>query len=180
VGQIASRESTEQTLLDLLARQDEAAIRLIYEQYAGILFNTILRIVRDENSAQDVFQESMLRIWRKHGTYDPARGSFFTWMLSVCKHAAIDMTRTGAYKRRNQPELEEKHMSKAENRSAPEGENSHLREMINLLPEKQKTLIDMAYFHGYTHEEISISLSIPLGTVKTRIRSALIYLRSLL
>ncbi len=174
---------TEEEIVQLLENQDERVIKLIYEEYAHILFNIIYRIVKNEEIAQDVFQEALLKIWRKGSLYQPQKGSLFTWVVSICKNAAIDKTRSRDFKqsqRAQQRESLDKYEYQQETQSPHNEEDAHLKEVLNQLPDQYKLLIDMSFFQGYTHEEIAQKLDIPLGTIKTRIRTAIKKLRKLL
>ncbi len=180
MGKLVFTNQSEEEIRSMLRHQDERVIPLLYSQYSHILFNVILRIVKYEDLAQDVFQEALMKIWKKGHMYDAKKGSLFTWMVSISRNSAIDATRSKAYKLRerqiqNETELGEEPLSIAESH-----EVTQLQEVIKLLPPHQKLLIDLSYFQGYTHEEISKKLDIPLGTVKTRIRSAIKKLRKLL
>lgn len=167
--------------MELLQQHDQRVIALIYEHYAHALFNVIYRILRDEAMAQDVFQEAIIKVWRKGHFYERSKGSLFTWLMSVCKHAAIDKTRSKAYKQRQKTASASKlvHTSD-EPRSPSTARQQHLSEVVSRLPEHQKVLIELSYFQGYTHEEIAQRLEMPLGTVKTRTRAAIKQLRKLI
>ena len=165
----------------MLNQQDQHAFSYLYDNYAGALYGIINQIVPDREIANDVLQEVFINIWKKIGTYDPAKGRLFTWMLNIARNASIDILRSRSYQ------------DSLKNQSLPENVNSFgntlvkpsiddfgLRKVVNKLKEEQKILIELSYFQGFTHEEIARSLNIPLGTVKTRIRSALIQLRILI
>ncbi|MEM6263063.1 MAG: sigma-70 family RNA polymerase sigma factor [Bacteroidota bacterium] len=177
MDKLTREPSTEDKIIHLLGQHDQQVIQLIYRHYGHNLFNVVYRIIRDEGSAQDVFQEVMIKIWRKGHSYTREKGSLYTWLLSVCKHAAIDYTRSKVYLdgQRHSGSLENSTAASA--RVNPTAEQHELREWVQKLPEKQRVLVEMAYFQGYTHEEISEKLDIPLGTVKTRIRIAIRELR---
>ncbi|MDX2287175.1 MAG: sigma-70 family RNA polymerase sigma factor [Bacteroidia bacterium] len=172
-------QSADQRILSLLIQQNERGMAMLYEQYARILFNVIYRIVKQEAMAQDVFQEVMVRVWHKIHQFDPERGSLFTWLVSVARNAAIDKTRSREF-RSYQRKAPIEGRPAAESQSGADHESAQLRDVLRTLPDHQKVLIEMAYFQGYTHEEIAARLQMPLGTVKTRIRTALKYLRGLL
>lgn len=173
----SSTLTRDEQIVVLLQRKDQAVIRLIYEQYSHNLFNIIYRIVKDHNMAQDVFQEVMVKIWKKGDYYDREKGSLYTWLVSICRNAAIDKTRSREYIKAMQTSSPDSLQDRPKLAKATEDRLEDVRELIKQLPKKQKDIVDMAYFQGYTQEEISKKLSIPLGTVKTRIRLALKHLR---
>lgn len=165
----------------MLNRQDQQAFSYLYDNYSGALYGIINQIVPDREVANDVLQEIFVNIWRKIGTYNAAKGRLFTWMLNIARNASIDKIRSKAYQDslKNQP-LPENVNSFSNQQVGLEIDDYGLRKVIGKLKEEQKVLIELSYFQGFTHEEIARSLDIPLGTVKTRIRSALIQLRTLI
>ncbi len=166
----------------MLQQRKENAFNYLYDNYSGALFTIINQIVADRETAADVLQDVFVNIWNKINSYNPVKGRLFTWMLNVARNAAIDKIRSRNYQDnlKNQP-LSENVNNVGENRSVePQLNDIGLKKVINQLKEEQRTLIDLSYFQGFTHEEISKLLNIPLGTVKTRLRSALIHLRTLI
>lgn len=137
-------------------------------------------IVTNAEVANDVLQEVFLNIWRKIESYDAGKGRLFTWMLNIARNASIDMLRSKNFQntRKNQPLSDTVNWSTTA--QAQNIDNIGLRKMLGKLKDEQRTLVELAYFRGYTHEEIAAMEGIPLGTVKTRIRAALIQLRNYL
>lgn len=178
---IAQKPSVEEQIICLLKEQDKRAIRLIFDHYSPVLLNIVLRVVKYDSVAQDVLQEALLKIWKNGQSYDAGKGSLFTWMTRICRNAAIDKTRSKDYR------LTETSMNAMDIVSISDtpSENSNvdqeqMLDLVDRLPGNQKKLINLAYFEGYTHKEISENLDLPLGTVKTRIRSAIKNLRSII
>jgi RNA polymerase sigma factor (sigma-70 family) len=172
---------SEQELVDLLQQRNEQVFGYLYDNYSGALYGVVNSIVKDKETASDVLQEVFVSIWNKINTYDPAKGRLFTWMLNIARNAGIDKIRSRSYRDslKNQPLPSD--VNTYANQSVKMNMDDYgLRKLINRLKDEQKTLIELSYFQGFTHEEISKSLNIPLGTVKTRIRSALIELRTLI
>ena len=171
---------TEAELVELLKQHDNRAFHYLYEHYCAALYGIVLPIVNDAETANDVLQEVFLNIWRKIESYDPLKGRLFTWMLNIARNAAIDMLRSSSFKnaRKNQPLAETVNWSAGS--QTQNVDNIGLRKVLDKLKDEQRTLVELAYFKGYTHEEIAVLEGIPLGTVKTRIRSALIQLRNYL
>ncbi len=170
---------SEAELVHQLQQQDENAFSYLYDNYSGALYNIINQIVTGKELASDVLQDVFVNIWRKIGTYDPGKGRLFTWMLNVARNAAIDKVRSKAYQDglKNQPLTDDVYTSQTVKQNT---DDYGLRKLVNKLKDEQKILVELSYFQGFTHEEIAKSLNIPLGTVKTRIRSALIQLRTLI
>lgn len=165
----------------LLKAKDEHSFSYLYDNYSGALYSIVLQILPDRELASDVLQEVFVNIWRKIETYDNTKGRLFTWMLNVARNLAIDMVRSKAYQnsKKNQPIGDTSHNDNS-GTVTQNVDNIGLKKVVGQLKNEHRVLIDLAYFKGYTHEEIAEMQGLPLGTVKTRIRSALTQLRSYL
>jgi RNA polymerase sigma-70 factor (ECF subfamily) len=172
---------SESELVASLQQRSEKAFSYLYDNYSGALYGVINSIVTEAETANDVLQDVFVNIWKKIESYDPAKGRLFTWMLNIARNAAIDKIRSKGFRDslKNQPISENVDMN-AGSVINPVVNDVGLKKVISRLKEEQRVLIDLAYFHGFTHEEIAKAMNIPLGTVKTRIRSALIQLRTLI
>ena len=172
---------SESELVTSLQQRNEKAFSYLYDNYSGALYGIINSIVTDIETANDVLQEVFVNIWKKIESYDSTKGRLFTWMLNIARNAAIDKIRSKAFKdgQKNQP-LSENVDNTTGAFISPVVNDVGLKKMISKLKEEQRVLIDLSYFQGFTHEEIAKAMNIPLGTVKTRIRSALIQLRTLI
>ncbi|MGH2552149.1 MAG: RNA polymerase sigma factor [Chitinophagaceae bacterium] len=171
---------SEQELVALLQQRNEKAFGYLYDNYAGALYGIINSIVTEKEIASDVLQNVFINIWRKIETYDPSKGRLFTWMLNIARNAAIDEVRSKSYRdsKKNQPLGE--NVDEAAAITMPAINDVGMKKVLTRLKGEWRVLIDMSYFQGFTHEEISKALNIPLGTVKTRIRNALIQLRTMI
>ena len=173
---------SENELISLLKSRDSKAFSYLYDNYSPALYTTIAQLVNDMEIANDVLQEVFINIWRKIDTYDQAKGRLFTWMLNIARNASIDTLRSKSYQnmQKNQSLQDGPEWSSSAKASSVNVDNIGLRRIVERLKQEHRSLIDLAYFKGYTHEEISQIEDIPLGTVKTRIRNALIQLREYL
>lgn len=172
---------SEHELVVLLNEQSNDAFNYLYDHYSGALFTIINQIVPDQDTAGDVLQEVFVNIWKKINTYDSAKGRLFTWMLNIARNAAIDKIRSKGYRdnQRNQPIIGPENGG-MEMSSNPVVNDVGLKKVLTTLNEEYRRLIDLSYFQGFTHEEIAKMLGIPLGTVKTRIRTAISQLRTMI
>jgi RNA polymerase sigma-70 factor (ECF subfamily) len=172
---------SEHELVVLLNEQSNDAFNYLYDHYSGALFTIINQIVPDKDTAGDVLQEVFVNIWKKINTYDSAKGRLFTWMLNIARNAAIDKIRSKGYRdnQRNQPIIGTENGG-MEMSSNPVVNDVGLKKVLTTLNEEYRRLIDLSYFQGFTHEEIAKMLGIPLGTVKTRIRTAISQLRTMI
>ena len=172
----------EQELTELLKKHSKEGFDYLYDHYSASLYGIINQIVRDRETANDTLQEVFVNIWKKIETYDSSKGRLFTWILNIARNAAIDKVRSRSYQdnRKNQPFPDNVHSSRSLHVVNPAIDDFGLKKIISTLKEEYRILIDLSYFQGYIHEEIARALDIPLGTVKTRIRSALIQLRTMI
>ena len=178
---ITRGQSVENQIVQLLQRKDKGAIKLIFEHYGPVLLNIILRVVKDRSIAQDTLQDALLKIWKKGQSYKPENGSLFTWLTTVCRNAAIDKTRTKDFKLTEKSNASIDLVSIAEAVvQEEETDQQYIHQLMDQLPPVQRKLIDLAYFQGYTQQEIAKCLDMPLGTVKTRIRLAIKHLRAII
>lgn len=163
----------------LLRQKDNHAFSYLYDHYAGALHGVVKQIVADNELANDVVQEVFINIWRKIDTYDETKGRLFTWMLNIARNASIDKTRSKAF----QQGMRQQALTDVElpmHAVRPGVDDYGLKKVLYKLKDEQRMLIELSYYQGFTHDQIAKALNIPLGTVKTRIRSALTQLRTLL
>lgn len=169
----------EKRIVDLLQQGDKSAIKLIYENYSEVLYGTIFQMLKEEAIAEDVFQESLLKIWRYAKSYDSKKGRLFTWMVNICRNTAIDKIRSKAFKDRKRIQ-EKDNLVDIADRLAGDSFNPDeigIREWVDKLEPKFLEVVQVVYFEGYSHAEAAKKLEIPLGTLKTRVRQALAALR---
>lgn len=159
-----------------LQQGDEKALSTLYDMYSGSLYGLVLKIVKDDGLAQDVLQDCFVNIWKKAASYTPSKGSFFTWMLNICRNKSIDELRKVERTRTGKDELAHSGISTS-NGLDTNIDTIGIKDILHKLPKEQQVIIDFIYFRGYTQQEVSDELDIPLGTVKTRARMALIELR---
>jgi RNA polymerase sigma-70 factor (ECF subfamily) len=169
----------EQELIASLSHKDEQAFSYLYDHYSGALYGVICQVVENTELGNDVLQEAFINIWRHIDSYDETKGRLFTWMLNIARNAAIDKIRSKGNKQ-TQRQVAIPNNDSLPLSVSPRLDDFGLKKIILKLKDEQRQLIDLSYFQGFTHEQIAKALDIPLGTVKTRIRSALTQLRSLL
>jgi RNA polymerase sigma-70 factor, ECF subfamily len=175
----------DQAALARIARGNQDGLAELYDRHARLIFSLALRILQDRADAEDIVQEVFAQVWTQAGRYDPGRGAVAAWMLMLARSRAIDRLRA----RRARPE------AAAESGSAEAVPDSattqdlellsaeqvaRLRRALEQLPDGQRIALELAYYEGLTHVEVAARLAEPLGTVKTRIRQAVIKLREAL
>ena len=173
---------SEEELVLRLKNQDQAAFSYLYDNYAAALNGVIHRMIEDSQLAEDVLQEAFLKIWNNFKQYDETKGRLFTWMVNITRNLTIDTLRSKGYKKQQKIFKDENSVSGLKDLTAgvERFDTMGLRKQVAALKPEQKLIIDLAYFGGYTQEEISKEMGIPLGTVKTRMRAAIIELRKML
>ena len=163
-------------MLSRVQRGDETAMAVLYDRYSRIVYSVSLRVLRDAAAAEDVLQEIFMQVWRSPDSFVSAKGSLAGWLAVVARNRSIDTLR----RKRPTEQVEDVALAMPGN-LADESERNLMiekaRVVIAQLPQEQRKTLEMAFFDGLTHSEIAEMTGDPLGTVKTRIRSALLVLR---
>ena len=152
---------------------------MLYASYGGALNGVILRIVGDANIAEEVLQDVVIKIWNKIGQYDATKGRLFTWMMQLSRNAALDKLRSREISQKQKTDSIDNNVTRIEATHPVETivPDVGLMKVLDSLREEERIVIDMVYFKGYTQSDVTKKTGIPLGTVKTRLRMALINLR---
>jgi RNA polymerase sigma-70 factor (ECF subfamily) len=166
----------ETVMLTRIGERDENAMEAIFRRYSGPVYSVALRVLRDSAQAEDILQEVFFQLWRKPAAFVENRGSLGAWLVVIARNRAIDVLR----RRKPSDSVDDVVLASPVN-VADEAERNtmmqRVRGVIANLPEQQRTTLELAYFEGLTHTEIASRTGDPLGTVKTRLRQALITLR---
>jgi RNA polymerase sigma factor (sigma-70 family) len=170
---------TETELVHLLQKQDDKAFEQLYNKYHKALFTASYQRIGDTEICNDILQQVFVSIWQKIKSYDATKGKLFTWMLNITKNASIDYLRSKAHKQlqQNQNVDNNVYTSSLTTNAIVNIDGIGIKNFILSLKEEYKAVLIQSYFEGYTHDEISENLQIPVGTVKTRLRASLIELR---
>ena len=180
--QVALRFQDDGDLAGRLQARDAGAMRELYDRYGRLVYSLILRMVRNSAAAEDLVQETFLRVWNRMQAFDQARGALGPWMLAVARNRALDYLRSADVRmsagmleldRLEQPGQ----FSDFEDRALSLDRARRLKNAFEKLTPHQKTVVELAYFEGLSQAEIAERLQQPLGTVKTWVRSALKVLR---
>jgi RNA polymerase sigma-70 factor, ECF subfamily len=173
---------SEDELVLRLQEKDQVAFSYLYDNYAAALNNVICRMIDDHKLCEDILQEAFIKIWNNFNSYDKSKGRLFTWMLNLTRNLTIDTLRSKGYKKQSKISTDENSVTNLQDNSTgvDRFDSMGLRKQLATLKPEQRIIIDMAYFSGYTQDEIAKQLEIPLGTVKTRMRSAIMELRKTL
>lgn len=173
-------------LVASIATGDQAAMAALYDQTNRVVYGLALRILRDPSAAEEATLDVYMQVWRKASTYDVSRGNPSAWLLCMARTRALDRLRSSASARNAETSLEDSPIERAVATDNPEAstlatERQHIvRAALDRLSPEQRVVIEVAYFSGLSHSEIAEKLSLPLGTVKTRIRLGMEKLREYL
>ena len=166
----------EEKIIRLIKKKDKEFVSLIYDHYADSLYGIIKRMVGEEPLAQDILQESFLKIWKNADQYDPKKARLFTWLLSVTRHTAIDKLRSAKIRASREIQIEDSNVYNLQtNNVIPQ--HMDIKDILADLDQKYREVIEVLFFQGLTQREASKALNIPLGTIKTRLKIGLRELR---
>jgi RNA polymerase sigma-70 factor (ECF subfamily) len=170
---------SEEELIRALRDREKIAAEALYDMYSASLYGVISRIVTDTAIAEDVLQDTFVKIWNSFASYSAEKGRLFTWMVNIARNLAIDKLRSKDFKNQGKnQELENNVTFIDEQRNTVyKPELLGIKDLVETLKPEQKSILDLVYFKGYTHVEAADELGVPLGTIKTRLRMAIMQLR---
>lgn len=173
---------TQEELLPLVLKKDDRAFTLLYDMYSKNLYGVIYNLIRDREEAEDVLQEVFVKIWKNIETYNESKGRFFTWILNIARNTTIDKLRSKGFNnsQKNLSSDNFVHLLDDSNKLTNRIDTIGIREFVKKLKPKCIQIIDLLFFKGYTQQEASEELEIPLGTVKTQNRNCMNDLRNFL
>jgi RNA polymerase sigma-70 factor, ECF subfamily len=167
----------DEDLISLVQTRDAQAFAALYDRHSRAAYSLAYRMMGERQAAEDLVQDSFLKVWRASESYRVERGSVRTWLLSIVHNRGIDQIRSTASRRRTQERVEvtapRSQPSEAFAESWRNSQRQQIREALKTLPPEQLKILELAYFSGYTHVEIAELLGLPLGTVKGRMRLGL-------
>jgi RNA polymerase sigma-70 factor (ECF subfamily) len=183
---MATVELTDEALLSRIARGDAEALGMLYDRYNRLAIGVAYRVLGEHGASEDTVQEAFLSVWRRVDSFDPARGTVRSWLLTIVRNGAVDRRRG-----RHGRALQDTTLEDVAFKLATDGEQTfdivaasveaeHVREALNMLPPEQREAIELAYFGGLTHQEIAARTGAPLGTIKGRMRLGLHKMRQLI
>ena len=167
----------DEDLLSFLGQGDSEAFTILYDRYGRAAFSLAYRVMGERQAAEDLVQDAFLKLWRSATSYRPERGSVRTWLLSIVRNRSIDQLRSHASRRRTQDKIEasapRSQPSEAFAETWRNSQRDRVRDALNTLPPEQLKVLELAYFSGYTHAQVSELLDVTLGTIKGRMRLGL-------
>lgn len=170
-------------LLRAIEQRDQQAFLALYERYGNLVYSLAFRVVRHQTMAEEVTQDVFLKIWQQPTRWNPAFGQFSSWLLTITRNAGIDRLRKERRHVTLPQELSDTIVQVGEETAVDQNpywyDGLILARLLQQLPPEQRQLIELAFYQGYTHSELAENLQLPLGTVKTRLRTGLQKLRKL-
>ena len=174
----------EANLISRIADGDESAFATLYQRLSSSLYGMAYRMTNDAKEAEDVLQEGFTYIWRRARSFDPSRSTPFAWAVMIVRNKAIDRLRVRQRSERLRERAEQSLVQERDESSAEEPalreRSAIVRSALQQIPQEQREALELAFFGGLTHEQIADRLTIPLGTIKARIRRGLLKLRDVL
>jgi len=170
------------TLLKRMVARDATAVGELYDRHSRLLFGLILRVLGQRGDAEEVLQEVFLAVWNRSDQYDPALGTPIAWLVRIARNRAVDRLRANTVRVKAVETASEEPpaVESPETRAVASEQHRVVARALNALPSDQRLLIEEAYFLGLTQSELAARHALPLGTVKTRIRTGMLALRQLL
>ncbi len=163
----------ESQLIELLRDHNSKGLEILYDNYSAALFGVIKRIIVEEEAAEDILQDAFIKIWKNFDRYDESKGRLFTWMVNICRNTAIDKVRSAEYIHENKNRGDENNVSEEKESMIYNPDTIDVKNIIGKLEPEYRQVIDLLYYGGYSQSEAAEKLQIPLGTVKTRARTAI-------
>lgn len=171
---------SDEHIIPLMQSDSRKAVELLLQKYGGALLWSIRKMVPSDEIAQDLLQDGAIKIWKNAEKYDPDKGKLFTWCLQICRNTALDKIRTQKFQRHSTSEtIEETVINTSSVSEEMQISDIGLLRQLQRLDPKYQEIIELIYFQGYTHSEVTKEFGIPLGTVKSRVKIALRELRNI-
>lgn len=172
----------QEELIKELLKKDDKSFTLLYDNYSKSLFGVIYNLIRNTEEAEDVLQEVFVKIWKNIDSYNESKGRLYTWMLNIARNTAIDKLRSKNFNnsQKNLSSDNFVHILEDSSRTTNRIDAIGIKEFIMKLKPKCVQIIDLLFFQGYTQQEASDELEMPLGTVKTNNRNCMNELRKMI
>ncbi len=169
------------TLVKQFQNKDQVAFETLYQMYSDSMHGVIYNIVKDADISQELMQDVFIKAWQKAETYSPQKGRFFTWLINIARNAAIDKTRSKAYRQSRQNLDADNFVDIITSHDNLDSSTDAIgiKKFVTNLGQKCKDVIELLYFKGFTQKEASEALNMPIGTIKTRNRNCIQQLRDM-
>jgi len=172
---------TEEKLIEAIKTNSRIGAEALYEMYSKSLYGVLLKMVNNRELAEDMLQQSFVRIWNSIDSYDKSKCRLFTWMISITRNLARDLLRSKMHQQGLATETLEPHFNNIDQHDMVilNTDAIGIKAVVDNLKDNHKAILNLIYYKGYTHTEVAEELGIPLGTVKTNCRKAICILRGI-
>ncbi|TNE79478.1 MAG: sigma-70 family RNA polymerase sigma factor [Bacteroidetes bacterium] len=169
------------SITDRIRQGDKKALAELYDAYSGMVYGVVLKIVSNRELVEEIVQDVFLRVWKNMENFDPTKARISTWIINIARNRAIDELRSKSFRNQSENQTLENSVNEVDRAESTNQkvDTIGIKNLTRHLRPEQQQLIELVYFGGYTHEEAAEHLSIPLGTVKTRIRNSILELRKI-
>ncbi|GLR15738.1 RNA polymerase sigma factor [Portibacter lacus] len=164
-------------IVDLIKAKDEKGLELLYDNYSKALYGIAFRVLNNHSYAEEALQNSFLKVWKNIQQYDENKATLYTWMSQIVRYSSLDIRRLKSFERQEKTESLEPHVNHGKATSTST-DALDAKKILNGLEEKYSIILEYLYLKGYTQQELSDELDIPLGTIKTRLRKAITIIRT--
>ena len=178
----SSGKLLETRIVQMMQNGDKQFLDLLYKEYGGIMYKITIGITKSQEAAEDVLQESLVKIWKNAKKFDPSKAKLLTWVVQIAKNTALDLVKSKANRNAQSTDtMSDKPVVAAYGVATQNEDHIGLHEVIReKLDERDQRILNMLYFEGYTQKEVAEQLDMPIGSVKTRIRMTVNQLRTYL
>lgn len=178
---ITKTKYSQEELIVLIGKGDQKAFAYLYDNYSQALFGVLFKIVNSQEDAEDILQQAFVKIWTNFESYNESKGRLYTWILTISRNLAFDFLRSKNEKNKSKIQSIENFVYGLKSSNTDDVSHNYigLEKFLLVLNTEEQELINLSYFLGFTQQEMANELKIPLGTVKTKMRQAMLKLREL-
>jgi RNA polymerase sigma-70 factor (ECF subfamily) len=177
---LITREANSIKMATTIQVMDDKAFADLYERYSAVLYGALYKVLKNKEQTEDALQNTFIKVWLHRNSYDIARGTQFTWMLNIARNEALDMLRSKHHRNTRKTFSLDIHQSVASGNPFAHLDHLDISKLLFILKPKDRAILELCFFRGYTCEETARTLQIPCGTIKTRMQHSYKVLRAVL
>ncbi|WP_235296152.1 RNA polymerase sigma factor [Portibacter marinus] len=170
--------SVTKQIVELIKSKNEKGLELLYDNYSRALYGIAYRVLNNQEYAEEALQNSYLKVWKNINQYDEQKATLYTWMAQIVRYSSLDIRRLKSFERQEKTESLEPRVHKGKSVTITSADSIDAKKLLQGLEEKYSIVLEYLYLKGYTQQEMSDELDIPIGTIKTRLRKAISIIRT--